>query len=102
MAEVVVIQAEEDIAVAILDTNVGAGFVGADRLPSEGWSDAVEAVEDLADGAAYTNAEEDVYPEQFGADGVTATADTGQGVFERSARLFVELDSGEITGDCSD
>lgn len=104
VTEIVVVQAEEDVAVSILDTQVNAGFVGTDGFASEcgaagGRSDAVEAVEDLADGAAYTNAEEYVYPEEFGADSITATVGIGYGIFERGTRSFFQFDSGEVAGD---
>jgi len=107
VSEVVVVQAEEDVAVSILDTQVNAGFVGTDGFASErgavgGRSDAVEAVKDFADGAAYTNAEEYVYPEEFGADSVTATVGIGYGIFERGTRPFVQFDSGDVAGDSRD
>jgi hypothetical protein len=82
VSEIVVVQAEKNVAVAILETQISAGFVGADGLASErgatgGRSDAVEAVKDLADGTAYSNAEEYVHPEEFGANSVTATVGIG-------------------------
>jgi hypothetical protein len=93
VAEVIVVQAEKNVAVTILDTQVNASFVGADGLASErsagGRGDAVEAVKDLADGTAYTNAEEYVHPEELGAYSVTATAGIGEGILEGSTRFFV-------------
>lgn len=103
VSEVVIVQAEKDIAVSVLYAQVNAGLVGADGFSGEcsaaGWrSDAIEAVQDLANGTAYADTEENIDPEKFSADSIAAAAGIGKGILERNTRPFVYFGCSDIAG----